>query len=307
MSVCSISTCWRAEEVTDPRALIDAMKETGINTLELEFRLGAPAFDTINKNKEAWGIRVSSLHAVCPSAQNRGRGAEEFLISDLDEDQRKKGVRDVIDTIRHAADIEAGAVVLHCGAIPEDMDAQWTMMRFCDAGKLGGAEAEAAREALLIKRVALARKPFGQMLKSLDEINGAAVKEGVKVGLENRYYFREFPLFEEFGVIFNAFDGGNLYYWHDVGHAHALQTLFGIPHRKLLETFGNRLIGMHLHDVSGGYTDHNEPGSGEVDWDMVKGFLKPETIRVMEINRRVPLDRAVAGIAFLRQKGIFDS
>jgi sugar phosphate isomerase/epimerase len=74
----------------------------------------------------------------------------------------------------------------------------------------------------------------------------------------------------------------------------------------VLETLGGRLIGMHLHDVTGGYTDHNEPGCGEVDWDMVKGFLKPETIRVMEINHRVPLDRAVAGIAFLRAKGIFD-
>lgn len=306
MSVCSISTCWRAEEITDPRTLVDAMKETGINTLELEFRLGAPAFDVIKNNKEAWGIRISSLHAVCPSAAGRGRGAEEFLISDLDEDHRRKGVRDVIETIRHAAEIEAGAVVLHSGAITEDADWQWTMMRFCDEGKLDRAEAEAAREALLIKRVAAARKPFGQTLKSLDAINEAAVKAGVKVGLENRYYFREFPLFEEFGVIFNRFDGGNLYYWHDVGHAHAIETLFGIPHRKMLETFGHHLIGIHLHDVVGGYTDHNEPGCGGVDWDMVKEFLKPETIRVMEINRRVPLERALAGIAFLRQKGIFD-
>lgn len=306
MSVCSISTCWRAEELTDPRVLVEAMKETGMETLELEFRLGAPAFESINKNKKGWGIRISSLHAVCPSAKGRGRGAEEFLISDLDEDRRKRGVRDVIDTIRHAADIEAGAVILHCGAIPVDLGAQSTMMRFCDEGKLGGADAEAAREALLIKRVSAARKPFDQTLKSLDAINNAAVKEGVKVGLENRYYFGEFPLFEEFGVIFNRFDGGNLHYWHDTGHAHALQTLFGIPHRKVLETLGGRLIGMHLHDVKGGYTDHNEPGCGEVDWDMVKGFLRPETMRVMEINHRVPLDRAVAGIAFLRAKGIFD-
>lgn len=306
MSVCSISTCWRAEELTDPRTLVDAMKETGFNALELEFRVGAPVFDAIAENRDAWGIRISSLHAVCPSAPGRGKGAEEFLISDLDEENRRRGVRDVIETVRRAAGIGAGAVVLHCGAIPEDLDAQRIMMRFYDEGKLGAAEAEAAREALLIKRVAAARGPFGQTLKSLDEINKAAVKAGVKVGLENRYYFREFPSFEEFGVIFNAFDGGNLYYWHDTGHAHTIQALFGVPHRKMLETFGNRLVGMHLHDVVNGYTDHNEPGIGAVDWDMVKGFLKPDTIRVMEVNRRVPLKRVLAGAAFLRQKGIFD-
>ncbi|MBI5638212.1 MAG: TIM barrel protein [Nitrospinae bacterium] len=306
MSLCAISTCWRSEELTDPPALIAAMKETGMNALELEFRVGAPLFEAIEKNREAWGIRVSSLHAVCPSAPGRGKGAEEFLISDLDDEQRKRGVRDVIETLRRAAGIGAGAVVLHCGAISEELNAHKTMMRFCDEGKLDGPEAEAAREALLVKRVAAARRPFAQTLKSLDAINGAAVKAGVKVGLENRYYFGEFPLFEEFGVIFNMFDGGNLHYWHDTGHAHTLQTLFGIPHRKMLETFGSRLVGMHLHDVVNGYTDHNEPGCGAVDWDMVKGFLKPDTIRVMEINRRIPLDRALQGAAFLRAKGIFD-
>ncbi len=306
MSVCSISTCWRSEELIDAHALVEAMKTSGLDTIELEFRVGAPVFDAIEKNRESWGIRVSSLHAVCPSVPGRGKGAERYLISDIDEEKRKVGVADVIETIRHSAAIGAGAVVLHCGAIQEDFEAHRIMMHFCNEGMLNSPEADAAREALFIKRVATARKPFEQTLKSLDAINQAAVKAGVKVALENRYYFREIPFFEEFGIIFNMFDGGNLHYWHDTGHAHTLQTLFGIPHRKMLETFGNRLIGIHLHDVTGGYTDHNEPGCGDVDWDMVKGFLKPHTIRVMEINRRVPLERAVEGVDFLRKKGIFD-
>lgn len=292
--------------MTDARALVDAMKKSGLDTFELEFRVNATVFDAIEKKREAWGIRISSLHAVCPAAPGRGKGAERYLISDTDEEKRKIGVNDVIETISRCSAIGAGAVVLHCGAIPEDFEAHRIMMRFCDEGMLNSAEAQAAREALFIRRVAAARKPFEQTLKSLDAINQAAVKAGVKVALENRYYFREIPFFEEFGIIFNMFDGGNLYYWHDTGHAHTLQTLFGVPHRKLLETFGNRLIGIHLHDVTGGYTDHNEPGCGDVDWNMVKGFLKPETIRVMEINRRVPLMRAVEGVDFLRKKGIFD-
>ncbi len=305
MSICSISTCWRSEELTDARALVDAMKESGLDTFELEFRIGAPVFDTIKKNCEAWGIHISSLHAICPAAPGRGKGAERYLISDLDEENRKAGVEDVIETIRKSEDIGAGAVVLHCGAIPEDFEAHRIMMRFCDEGRLNSPEAQAAREALFIKRTGATRKPFEQTLKSLDAINRAAIQAGVKIALENRYYFREIPFFEEFGVIFNKFDGGNLYYWHDTGHAHTFQTLFGIPHRKMLETFGSRLIGIHLHDVTGGYTDHNEPGCGDVDWDMVKEFLKPHTIKVMEVNRRVPLERVVAGVAFLRQKRIF--
>ncbi len=306
MSVCSLSTCWRAELTTDPRVLVEEMKESGVSTLELEFRIGAPAFEAIMKNRNAWGIAISSLHAVCPSAPGRGRGAEEYLISDIDEENRLKGVRDVLATLDAAQRAGAGAVVLHCGMIPKDLGAQHAMMQLCDSGKIATPEADAVRAEFFIQRVAASRAPLAQTLKSLDAINEAAVKRGIKVGLENRYYFREIPIFEEFGIIFNRFDGGNLFYWHDTGHAHTMETLFGIPHRKMLETFGDRLIGIHLHDVVNGYTDHNEPGCGEVDWDMVRGFLRPEVIRVMELNKRVPLEKAKEGIAFLRRKGLFD-
>jgi hypothetical protein len=60
-----------------------------------------------------------------------------------------------------------------------------------------------------------------------------------------------------------------------------------------------------LHDVLNGYNDHNAPGCGTVDFDMVKSYLKPETIRVMELNQKVNSADAKQGIAFLKDKGIF--
>ncbi len=110
---------------------------------------------------------------------------------------------------------------------------------------------------------------------------------------------------EDLNDIFSRFEGGKLGYWHDIGHGKAQENLFGTPQKEMLEAFGHRLIGVHLHDVQRGYCDHYEPGCGMVDFDMLKPYLKGDTIRVLEINQKVSEGGAKKGIAFLKEKGIF--
>ncbi|MBI5177632.1 MAG: sugar phosphate isomerase/epimerase [Nitrospinae bacterium] len=306
MAICSISTSWRSDRISDARELVDTMAATGINALELEFRIPPETFAEILKNRERWNLTISSLHAVCPAPVGRGRGAERDPLNETDEEKRKRGVKDVLDTLRNASEMGARAVVVHCGYVPMAPDARNAMLKMHDAGKRGSREAEALRQRLLLERAVASKKAFTSVLKSLEEINEEAVKRGVDVGIENRYYLNEFPFFEDFGVIFNLFEGGRLGYWHDAGHAHVMEFLYGIPHEKMLETYGHRLIGVHLHDVlPGGYTDHNEPGCGTVDFAMVKKYLKEDTIRVMELSHRVAPDAAKRGVEFLKTAGIF--
>jgi len=150
-----------AEELTDRAPLIEAMKETGINTLELDSAWARRHSTIINKNKKAWGIRVSSLHAVCPSAKNRGRGGEEFfLISDLDENQRQKGVRRRLSKRSATPPIsKRGPVVLHCGRHPGRYGRAMTndaLLRMRENWAARKRKRRAKRCSL--KRVALARK-----------------------------------------------------------------------------------------------------------------------------------------------------
>tara|TARA_B100000315_G_scaffold35543_1_gene30191 strand:+ start:3473 stop:4480 length:1008 start_codon:yes stop_codon:yes gene_type:complete len=335
MSICAISTCWRAGLTNDAKELIETMKETGISSLELEFRISSETFEEIKKNFTAWGIKIVSLHAVCPSPQGRIRGAEQYLISDIEEENRVRGVDQVKQTLRNVADVGAQAIIVHCGRVPEDEPIN-IMKQFYDDGKIQSKEAEISLQEISQNRTAKKGKNFEALLKSLDEINAEAEKFDINVGLENRYYFFEFPDMNELKTIFSRFKGGKLAYWHDTGHAQVNETLFGISQRgqgpepngaaapvtnknfaektkfrklisqeNLLKTFHDHLIGIHLHDVLNGYTDHNAPGCGTVDFDMVKSYLKPETIRVMEINQEVSPADAKKGIAFLRDKGIF--
>ncbi len=304
MSICAVSTCWRAGQTRDAKELIEKMKETGISLLELEFRIFSETFEEIKKNCTAWGIKIISMHAVCPSPQDKVRGAEKYLISDTEEEKRVRGVDHVKQTLRNAADIGARAIILHCGRIPLDEPIN-IMKTFYDEEKIQSKEAEKSLQEISQNHAANKGKNFDALLKSLDEINAEAEKLGIDVGLENRYYFFEFPDMNELKTIFSLFDGSKLGYWHDTGHAQVNETLFGISQEMLLKTFHNRLIGVHLHDVLNGYNDHNAPGCGTVDFDMVKSYLKPETIRVMEINQKVSPADAKNGITFLKDKGIF--
>ncbi len=305
MPLCSVSTSWRSDKIANARALVEAVKETGVSALELEFRMAPETFAEIKKHRSKWGIEISSLHAICPAPPGKGSGAERFAISELDEEKRKIGVQDILATMQNASEIGARATVVHCGYVDMERDANYAMMRHYDSGGISGAVAQETLREVMLSRTRQSKRNFGQALKSLDEINREAVRLGMSVGIENRYYLNEFPIFEELGIIFNMFDGGRLGYWHDVGHAHTMETLHGIPQEKMLETFSDNLVGMHLHDVINGYTDHNEPGCGAVDFDMVKRYVKDDTILVMELNHRVSPENARRGVAFLREKGIF--
>jgi sugar phosphate isomerase/epimerase len=72
---------------------------------------------------------------------------------------------------------------------------------------------------------------------------------------------------------------------------------------ELLENFGELLLGVHLHGCRG-YHDHYAPGSGEEDYSLLKKFLKPETLRVVETHYRATREELLRGLDFLKEQGI---
>jgi sugar phosphate isomerase/epimerase len=123
----------------------------------------------------------------------------------------------------------------------------------------------------------------------------------VLLGLENRYHYHELPGPDDFEVIFDAFKGAPIGYWHDTGHAHANESL-GIGSRNsLLQANATRLIGVHLHDAIG-LDDHLPPGSGQIDFAALKPFLNADTIKVIELKPGIPASEVCEGIRCIREK-----
>lgn len=301
-----VSTSWRSRSIPDGGQIIRAIAGIGASAVELDYRLSPPMLESALEAMDELKISPLSMHALCPAPPNKKSRdhAEAFMLCSVDENERLQGARDVVSCLRTAASLGIRAVPLHCGIILMER-VTFTLQRMYDEGTLHTEEGRRRINEFKTRRINERGSTFTQLLKSLEEINEEAVKLGVLVGVENRYYMEELPDFDEFHVIFDRMKGGALRYWHDTGHAKAQENLGFTPSEAYLKEFSDLLIGVHIHDVSG-YADHSPPPSGAadgVDFQVLKKYLKPDTIRVMELKDSVSAEKARAGLAWLSSNG----
>ena len=127
-----------------------------------------------------------------------------------------------------------------------------------------------------------------------------AEKRGLKLGCENRQALEEIPLDDDFASFFREFASPNVVYWHDTGHAQIKENLGFIQHAQHLESLAARLAGFHIHDVQFPARDHAAPGSGMIDFAALKPMVKPEHIKVFELNPSLPVEAVKRGIAHVK-------
>ena len=294
-----ISTVWKSGELKDGQKLMECFAGLGFREVELEYRIDGNTFKQIkqflNKTND---LKIVSIHNFfpVPDILETG-GADVFHFSSEDREERSLAVKYAVKTIQIASELGARAVVVHLGRV--QMDAQKEFFDLYDAGKIGSEEYERVLEEFKVQRDSRKGKGLDMMLLSMDKVQEAAERYGVDVGIENRYDFRECPNFEEMAVIFEKFGGGRIGYWHDVGHAKVQENLGVVETKEMLDAYGKYLVGVHLHDVNG-YSDHHVPGIGEVDFDLLKKYLKKDTIKILEIHPRETEKDLMDGVDFLK-------
>jgi len=201
-------------------------------------------------------------------------------------------------TLDFARVFGAKAIVLHCGKI-EMKNFTKKLLRIQQE------EGTKTRRYLntvnkwMGKRTRKRRRYLDALLRSLSELNEVAVRMGVKLGIETRYYLNEIPFFDEFRTILDEFKGGSVCYWHDVGHAQIYEELDLMPHERFLEAYGDEMIGIHLHDIFGRF-DHKAPLMGSFDFKRITPFLKKEQIKVLEAFSPATDAEWIRGIKYLR-------
>ncbi|MBS1258155.1 MAG: hypothetical protein MAG551_01208 [Candidatus Scalindua arabica] len=299
-----ISTVWKSGELKDGQKLMERFAGLGFREVELEYRIGGNTFKQIkqflNKTKD---LKIVSIHNFfpVPDILETG-GADVFHFSSEDREERSLAVKYAVKTIQIASELGARAVVLHLGMIQMDTSSD-ELFGLYDAGKVGSDEHKRKLDEFRMLRDRKKGKSLDMMLLSMDEIQKVAEKYDVNVGIENRYHFRECPNFDEMDVIFKKFGGGRIGYWHDVGHAKVQENIGIVGTKELLDAYGKLLVGVHLHDVNG-YSDHHVPGMGAVDFDLLKKYLKEDTIKILEIHPRETEKDLMDGVDFLKNMGI---
>jgi sugar phosphate isomerase/epimerase len=221
-----------------------------------------------------------------------------FSLSSLDREERERAVEFTLPTLEHAHEVGARAVVLHMGKTAMD-DGFERLKEELEDGTLDDDETQEYIESLKGERKLAGRKHLDAALFSLDKLWKPAERLGLNIGIENRYHLKSFPNADEFEVIFDRFDGGNIGYWHDVGHGAAQETLYGIGHEELLARFSPHMVGVHLHDAEG-VRDHQAPGKGGIDFEMVKKYVPAEAIHVIELSPKVEPAELLEGVERLR-------
>lgn len=130
---------------------------------------------------------------------------------------------------------------------------------------------------------------WDQVLASLEEIREFAHEHGVKIACENREKFQELPVDADFPAFLEGMEqedgSSHCGYWHDTGHAALKEKMGLVDHRQHLEDNADRLLGFHLHDVAD--TDDHQPiGYGDIDFEMISSFWRPEHLLTLELSPR---------------------
>lgn len=108
--------------------------------------------------------------------------------------------------------------------------------------------------------------PPAPSIKGLDRVKGLvelAEKKGVNIALEN---LRK-PEYQEF--VFSNIQSSRLGFCYDSGHEN-----YYTKGTDLLTQYGSKLIALHLHDNDGTADQHQIPGEGNIDWNIINRKIK---------------------------------
>lgn len=281
---------------------MDSVISLGFGVMELNFTLNTEQVKSIISGACEHGIAISSLHNYVPEPP---AGERFYMLSDIDQSPRLTAIELTKNTIRLAADLGASAVVLHMGQ-PRNIDLNIPQNELRQAIHHNTSPAEIAllRDNIIRERKALSSAYLDSMLFSLDDLAPTAERLGIMLGIESRYYYGQFPDFEELGILLQEFTGSNIGYWHDCGHTRHTEFCGLGKTSDYLNAFGNRLVGVHLHDTAL-WTDHQIPyPGGDIDFKQLKPYIKNDTILVLELLRGCDLISIQSGLDYLRESGI---
>jgi sugar phosphate isomerase/epimerase len=281
--------------------LVEELISLGVDGLELEYRIPEALYEDMKPALKE--TQVFSIHNYFPVPDillpSEGSG-EAFRLTALDEEERRLAVEYTKRSLRAAAELGAGHLVIHSGEVEACRSAGRGLMKAFKESE--SAEYEKVRLELIEERQLNAGPHLDILYSSLEAVLEEAAELKVNVCMENRYYLHEFPSFREVGEILTKFNGARLRYWHDVGHAVVQDILGSTPRLQWLKEYKDHLAGIHLHDVAGIH-DHKAPGLGDVFFEELNDYINDDVVKIIEVHQGASREEIQDGIEILRQQG----
>jgi sugar phosphate isomerase/epimerase len=280
--------------------MLREIRDLGFDHAELSHGTRISLLPGIMDAVDSGEIRISSVHNFCPLPLGVNYAAPNLYKFSADRQrERELAHRYTLKTIEFAARVKARAVVLHLGSI-EMRDYTHKLMDLVERGERETPKYEKLCTECLEKRNRR-KEPFVERVyEALRGLLPEAEARGLKLGCENREALEELPLESDFSLLFRELRSPALAYWHDTGHAQIKENLGFLHHVLHLESMADKLAGFHIHDVQFPGRDHSAPGTGMLDFAALKPFVKPDHVKVFELNPNMPVAELRAGVVHLK-------
>lgn len=280
--------------------MIEEVRELGFKRIELSHGIRISLVPGILKAVEEGIIDVSSVHNFCP-LPNMVQHAAPNLYQPSSSDSRELDLwhRYSLQTLDFAVKVGAPRVVMHSGSVhyffssPEARLERWVDKKGLEANELREDKAFQKRCKRVLKRIRRSAKPCLERIHaSYEKLMPDVSSRGLQLGVEIREGLEEMPMDADFETFLNALgEDAPVGYWHDCGHAQLKHQFGVIDHAEHLARLAPRLLGFHIHDVSEGGKDHQVPGTGVIDFEMIAGFVRPEHSLILELSPALSSDQ----------------
>ncbi len=295
----AVSTHWNAHRHADGKALVEEILAAGFDRIEAGYNTVSEQLFGIRQMHEQKKITVSSLHNFCPVPAGAPLGHPElYTLADPRHRIRQSAVMHTINTIRNAAELQAGYVVVHAGNTLMRSKTP-KLIKLAQAGKQDTALYLRIKNKLLLERAKKAPQQIDLLKKSIEALLPVLQEHKVTLAFENLPSCEALPNAEEMEQLFTAFDSPHIGYWHDTGHARILENLGLASHLEELRRLEPWLKGMHLHDVLPPASDHLPPGTGSIDFKAFSDIMRKGIELVIEPAPGTPVSAIVAARSFL--------
>lgn len=277
------------------------LADLGFEYAELSHGIRITLVEGILRALKEGVIKISTVHNFCPLPPHITYPAPNlYQPSSANQSEIQLWKRNTIKTFDFAVRVGAELIVMHSGSVRFFWGNPGRKLdNLCDdltpEQIMEHEHIPAMREKLLKQMRSKQTRFMKQLISCFEEFIPHARERGLKLGIENREGFTELPLDDEMhDFLENLGNADTVGYWHDAGHAQIKERCGFIGHEQLLSQNSARQFGFHLHDVSFEGRDHQPLGTGTIDFEMIKQFIREDHICVLELSPRLTREEVEA-------------
>lgn len=272
----------------------------GFRRIELGLSQSPPSMDGLEDSKRETSVSISSLVAGCRDSLN-GHLASHNLGS-LSGEERERAMNSIRRHVRLAQSWGCPTVVVRGSKVEsEDLRQRARVLEGALQERDEEDEGVGTEVTEFVREVQKqGQRQIEHLCRSLHTLMTESPE--TRFAIEPGSDLDDLLGFDAMGWVLDDLSSQGLGYWHDVGRVH-LRARHGLPeHGEWLESFGARMIGIHLQDAS--EEEAEMPlGLGEVDFKLIAGYVPRDAERVLELNPRHGRAEILASIQFLVDHG----